>query len=351
MIKRWSQIIFATLTASLIALAGCGGGQSVDGGSVQSEGASGGSGGEAKGEKIVLKVGHIFAADHAWQKALEGLSKDVAEATNGMVEIQAYPSSQLGGDREVAEGLQLGTVEMGLFGTGALQVLDKRLIVEELPYAWPTREKAYAAVDGKLGEALAKILAEKDIIALSWWESGYRHITNSVRPIEKPEDLQGIKLRVPEAELRIDTFKELGALPTPLAFSEVFTSLQQNVVDGQENPLATIYSSKFYEVQKHLALSGHIWGSAVLAISKSAWDKIPADYQKVILEKADIWKEKEREMIRKSDEELLAKLEQAGMQITRPDTAAFQQKVLPVWSKYESEFGKELVDIIREYSK
>lgn len=300
--------------------------------------------------ETTLKVGHVFAADHPWQVALEGLSKDVAEATDGEVIIEVYPSSQLGGDREVAEGLGLGTIEMGLFGTGALQVLDKRLIVEELPYAWPTRETAYAALDGELGDALTDILAEHDIQTISWWESGYRHITNSVKPIETPADLEGIKLRVPEAELRLDTFRELGAQPTPMAFSEVFTSLQQNVVDGQENPLATIYASKFHEVQDHLALSGHIWGSGVLTISSDAWDGLTEEQRQILMEKAAIWRDKERKMIRESDEKVLAKLEEAGMQITRPDSAAFQEAVQPVWTKYEDVFGKDLLDLVRKYS-
>lgn len=301
--------------------------------------------------KTTLKVGHVFAANHPWQIALNGMAKDVSEATNGEVVIQVYSSAQLGGDREVAEGLGLGTIEMGLFGTGALQVLDKRLIVEELPYAWPTREHAYRAVDGKLGEALADVLKEKKITTLSWWESGYRHITNSERPIESPEDLKGIKLRVPEAELRIDTFRQLGALPTPMAFSEVFTGLQQRVVDGQENPLATIHASKFYEVQKHLALSGHIWGSAVLTISDRAWNRLTEEQQKIMKDAAEKWKIEERRMIAESDDKLLAELEAAGMQITRPDAAAFQQAVAPIWTQYEAEFGRELIDIVREYSQ
>ena len=301
--------------------------------------------------QTTLKVGHVFAADHPWQIALNGMAQDVSEATNGEVVIEVYPAAQLGGDREMAEGLGLGTIEMGLFGTGALQVLDKRLIVEELPYAWPTREHAYRALDGKLGEALADVLREKNITTLSWWESGYRHITNSVRPIETPEDLQGIKLRVPEAELRVDTFRQLGALPTPMAFSEVFTALQQGAVDGQENPLATIHASKFYEVQDHLALSGHIWGSAVLTISDRAWNRLSEEQQKLLQEAAEKWKIEERQMIVESDEQLLTELEAAGVQITRPDAAAFQEAVAPIWDQYEAEFGRELVDLVREYSQ
>lgn len=301
--------------------------------------------------KITLKAGHISAVGHPWHEALVGMAEDVKEGTDGEVIIQVYPSSQLGGEREMAQGLGLGVLEMGLFGTGALQALDKRLIIEELPYAWPTREHAYRALDGKLGEALAEVLAEQKITTLSWWESGYRHITNSVRPIESPEDLKGIKLRVPEAEMRIDTFKIMGALPTPMPFSEVFSGLQQKVVDGQENPLATIDASKFYEVQDHLALSGHIWGSAVLTIATATWDKLSDEHKKVIEDAAEKWKLKEREMIAKSDSESLEKMKAAGIQVTEPDPAQFQAAVQPVWEKYESTFGAELMDLVREYAQ
>lgn len=301
--------------------------------------------------KITLKAGHISAVDHPWHKALVGMAEDVKTATDGEVIIQVYPSSQLGGEREMAQGLGLGVLEMGLFGTGALQALDKRLIIEELPYAWPTREHAYRALDGKLGDALSEVLAGLKITTLSWWESGYRHITNSVRPINTPEDLKGIKLRVPEAEMRIDTFKVMGALPTPMPFSEVFSGLQQKVVDGQENPLATIYASKFYEVQDHLALSGHIWGSAVLTISTSAWNRLSPEQQKIIQDTAEKWKLKEREMIAKSDGEALEKIKAAGVAVTEPDPVQFQQAVQSVWDKYEDTFGKELMDLVREYAK
>lgn len=301
--------------------------------------------------KVTLKVGHISAVDHPWHQALIGMAEDVNQGTNGEVIMQIYPSSQLGGEREMAQGLGLGVLEMGLFGTGALQALDKRLIIEELPYAWPTREHAYRALDGKLGEALSEVLEKQKITTLSWWESGYRHITNSVRPIEIPEDLKGIKLRVPEAEMRIDTFEILGALPTPMPFSEVFSGLQQKVADGQENPLSTIDASKFYEVQDHLALSGHIWGSAVLTIATDTWNKLSDEHKKVIQDSAEKWKLKEREMIAQSDTTALEKMKAAGVRVTHPDPAKFQQAVQPVWEKHEATFGPELMVLVKEYSQ
>ena len=297
-----------------------------------------------------LKVAHVFAPDHPWEIGLRGLAEDVKKASEGRLIIETFPSSQLGGDRDVAEGLQLGSIEMGLFGTGALQVLDPRMIIEELPYAWPTREHAYKALDGQLGEALLKIIAEKGIIGISWWESGYRHITNSRRPINTVDDLSGLKLRVPEARMRIDTFKLLGASPTPMAFSEVFTGLQQRVVDGQENPLATIWASRFYEVQEHLALSKHIWGSGLLAVSKHTWQVLPDDLKKILVTHAENWKEKNRKMIAKGDDEFLAKLKETGIKVTEPDTAPFQKAVQPLYAEYEKVFGKDLMDLVRKYS-
>ena len=304
---------------------------------------------EAKA-KYVLKVGHVFTSSHPWQKALEGMASDVAEATNGEVEIRVFPSSQLGGDRDMAEGLQMGSIEMALIGTGALQSLDKVMIVEELPYAWGKRENAYKALDGELGEILKDRMKSKGIIGLSFWASGYRHITNNVRPINTVDDLKGLKLRVPEAEMRIDTFKELGTLPTPLAFSEVFTALQQRVVDGQENPLATIYSSKFFEVQKYLCISRHIWGSAFLAISEKTWNNLPEEYRTIISDKAEVWKEKERQMIVDSEKSILEDLKAKGMVVTEPELGIFKEKVAPVWTKYESVFGKDIIDVVRKYS-
>lgn len=301
-------------------------------------------------ETFSFKVGHVFASDHPWQINLEGFAEDVYEATDGAVEINAYSDASLGGDRDVAEGLSLGTVEMGLFGTGALQAIDKRMIIEELPYAWEEREQAYAAMDGELGAALDEVMADYGIIGLAYWESGYRHITNSERPIEKVADLEGMALRVPEAEMRIDTFEELGALPTPMAFGELFTALQQGVVHGQENPLPTIYTSRFHEVQDYLSLSYHIWGSGYLAISEQSWNALPEEYQEIIMEKAAIWGEKCREDIRESDAMYLEMLEDEGMQINETDFEEFQEAVQPVWDKYEQEFGEELMDLVRKYT-
>lgn len=303
-----------------------------------------------KSEKHVLRLGHTFAPEHPFSVCLDGMAKDIKEATQGAVEIQVFPSAQLGSEIDVANSLKMGSVDMGLFGTAILHPLDVRMSIEELPYAWPKRENAYAALDGDLGKALDKLMEKHGIVGLSWWEAGYRQTTNNKKPITSVEDFKGLKIRVPNNAMRIDTFKLLGAEPAPITFAEVFTALQQGAIDGQENPLATIQSSKLYEVQKYLALTNHIWGSGYLAISKKAWDELSADQQKIVREKAQIWRDKERNMIRESEGKILADLKKAGMQVTEPDYKAFQAAEKPLWDKYEATFGKEYMDMVKKYS-
>ncbi|MEN6412915.1 MAG: DctP family TRAP transporter solute-binding subunit [Veillonellales bacterium] len=334
-VKKFKKlgILLLMLIFSLTFLAGCGNDKTA-----------------GSNQKHVLKVGHPLAADHPWTVCLEGMAKDVKEATNGEVEIQVFPSSQLGSELDVANGLKMGTIEMGLFGTASLNPLDKRMAIEELPYAWPKRENAYAALDGELGEALNKIMEKQGIIGLSWWEAGYRQTTNSKKPINSVEDFRGLKIRVPNNDMRIDTFKLLGAEPTPISFAEVFTALQQGAVDGQENPLITIQSSKLYEVQKYLTLTNHIWGSGYLAISKQAWDELSPEQQKIVKEKAQIWRDKERQMIKDGEAKSVDELKKSGMQVTEPNFQEFKDAEKPVWDKYEAIFGKDLMDLVKKYS-
>lgn len=296
-----------------------------------------------------IKIGHVLNTDHSWHTCLLGFAEDVKKATNGRVEIQVYPSSQLGSEKDMIEGLTLQTVNGGLIGGGSFQTLDPKFGIEALPYAWPTHESAYRALDGELGKRLLDILAKKGIVGLAWWENGFRHITNNKRPIVKPEDLAGLKIRVTPDKMRLDTFKILGASPMPVNFGELYTALQQGVVDGQENPFAIIYSSAFYEVQKYLSLSGHIWGSALLCVNSSVWNQISPEDQKTILKLAAKWRDEQRRLTVKQEGEFLAKLKEKGMKVNEVDKAAFKKAVQPVWASYEEVFGKDLLDLVRKY--
>ncbi len=295
-----------------------------------------------------FRLGHVLPATHPYGVVMEQFAKAVEKDSGGRIKIQVVHAGALGGDREMGEQIRLGALEMGLIHTTVLG-LDRRLEIEELPFAWARREQAYAALDGELGAKLLDILAGKGIKGLAWYENGYRHLTNNARPIRKPEDLKGLKIRMAELKMRIDTFKLLGANPIPMAFPELFTALQQGTVDGQENPLAIISSAKFYEVQKYLSLSGHIWGSVLLMINKGIWEKLPADLQQVLARDAVKYRDVERKMIQDSDAKLVNQLK-GKMQINEVDKAAFRKAVQPIYDSYRSVFGEDLMKLVEKYS-
>ena len=298
-----------------------------------------------------IKIGHVLNTDHSWHKNLAGFANDVKKETEGRVTIQLYPSGQLGNEKDMVEGLTFGTVDGGLIGGGSFQSIDPKFGIEALPYAWPTHEAAYKAFDGKLGKYLFDLLGKKGIVGLAWWENGFRHITNNKKPVVKPEYLKGLKLRVTPDKMRLDTFKLLGAAPMAINFGELYSALQQGVVDGQENPYAIIYSNAFNEVQKYLSKSGHIWGSAVLCVNSDVWNKLSVKDKETVRKLAQKWCAAQRKETIKEENEFLDKLKAKGMKVNDVDKAAFQKAVQPVWKSYESTFGKELMDMVHEYGK
>ncbi len=296
-----------------------------------------------------IKLGHVLAASHSWHKAAEGFAAEVKDKTAGRVNFILFPSGQLGNEKTMLEGIQIGSQGAAIIGSGSLQPVDARFGVVELPYTWNTAAQAYKAYDGELGAALEKIADAKGLVLLSWWENGYRHMTNNRGPINTVADLKGLKTRVTPDKMRLDTFTVLGANPAPLAFGELYSALQQKVFDAQENPLSIIYTSSFFEVQKYLSLTGHVWSPASLVISKAAWNRISPDDQKVIKAAADHWRDEQRRMISESDKDYLAQLQAKGMQINEVDKAPFAAAVAPVWATYEVTFGPELMALVRKY--
>ncbi|WP_088744108.1 DctP family TRAP transporter solute-binding subunit [Cobetia sp. QF-1] len=298
-----------------------------------------------------IKLGHVLAPTHSWNIAAKGFAKDVAEATDGRVNFQVFPSGQLGNEKTVVEGMQIGSVPAGVIGCGSFQPLDARFGIVELPYSWPDREHAYAAYDGKLGDALEALADEHNMKILSWWENGFRHVTNNRGPITSPEDLAGLKIRVTPDKMRLDTFTALGASPAPLSFGELYSALQQGVFDAQENPLAIIYSSSFSEVQDYVSLTGHVWAPACLTMSNFSWNQLSTDDQTAVQQSADVWRDKQRAMTQLDDAELVAKLEAAGMKVNEVDTAPFNAQVQGVWAEYADVFGPELMGLVEQYRK
>lgn len=216
--------------------------------------------GSTAAEPVTMKLGLSFADSHLITQELYAMSDAVKERTNGGINIEIYADSLLGKETEMYEQLYMGTIDMALETIAFQSTTHPELTIEDLPYMFATREDGYKALDGGYGDKINEIIAsDGQIRNLGFMELGYRHMTNNVRPINTPDDMKGIKFRTTTSDLRLAVFEALGAQPVSMSFSEVFTGLQQNVIDGQESPLSTIDSSSFAEVQKYLSLTGHFW--------------------------------------------------------------------------------------------
>jgi len=305
--------------------------------------------------KFVLKLGHIANEKQPYHEAAVKFAEMVKERTKGNVQIQVFPNSQLGGQRDLLEGLQLGILDITLSSTAVLANFIPQCQVMDLPFIFVSKAHVYAVADGPLAKEIYKNAEAKGMKVIGTWENGFRHITNNVRPIVTPADMKGIKIRVMENPLYIDMFKALGANPTPMAMGEVFTALQQKTVDAQENPLGQIFASRFYEVQKYLTLDGHTYSPEPVVFSLATWNKLPKQYQKIIQQASDEAREWNRNRTTEMDVKFLADMKAKGLEVTeltKEQKSAFQKAMGPVYEKYYNIIGKELINkVINTKSK
>lgn len=295
----------------------------------------------------VIRMGHVGFPGSLIALQNDEYAKRVNEALKGKVEIKVFHSSQLGTDEEMLKGIKVGVLEMFQPST-IMSTVDPKYGVFEMPYLFKDRVHVKrVAEDPQVQEALFGPLPEKGLRLLGVWENGFRVITNNVRPIVKPEDLKGIKLRVPSGVWRVKMFRAYGANPTPLAYSEVFAALQAGVMDGQENPFAQISGGKFYEVQKYLSLSDHVYTPSYAVISERFWKTLPADVQQVLAKTAVEVGDFGRKEGARMDKELMEKM-QKSLKINEVDKDAFVKASKAVYEEFTKEVkgGKELVDRI-----
>ena len=302
--------------------------------------------GNCQDKPISLKLGHAVSSEHPYHLGAMKFSELVANRTKGRVKIDVHPSTQLGNERDMVEGLQLGTIDLVVTSTGPVGGFVPKMFVVDLPFLFRDREHAYKVLDGPIGKELLTALSARSIKGLAFWENGFRQITNNLRPITKPEDLRGIKIRTMENKIHIASFKAFGASPTPVAWGEVYTALQQKTIDAQENPIAIIYHQKIYEVQKYLSLTGHFYSPALLLMSEKAFTALPKDAQKVMAETAYECATYERNLLRDSEVNQIAELKSKGMQVNTPDKKPFRDAAAPVYKEFGAQFGKDMVDKI-----
>lgn len=302
-------------------------------------------------KKINLKVGHVLAPNHPYQVALEKFSEIVNENSDGRINIDVFHSSSLGGEREMIEGLQMGTLDMTLVSTAPLAGFNNSFLVFDLPFIFQDKESAYKVLDGEIGAEIMDSLEDVGIKGLSYWENGFRHITNSGGPVVLPEDMKGKKVRTMENKIHMDSFRTVGADPTPMAFGELFTALQQKTVDAQENPIPIIFTSNFFEVQKYLSLTGHFYAAAPLLISKHVWDSLDESDQELLYEASIQARDFERELIAEMDNNYIETLNEKGMLIDEIDKDVWKDAMAPVYSKYEKEIGAEMIQKVSDAQK
>ena len=301
----------------------------------------------ARAAEYTFRVAFIGPESHGQFISLnEKFKADVEKKTDGRVAVEIYPNAQLGSDRQAIEGVSIGTIEMSASGGSALLPLDDRLKIMDLPFLFKSSEVAHQAYDQFLTEEFNKILEPHDLIILYAAELGFRHITNNRQPIHKPDDLKGLKIRTMENPLHVESFKLLGSNPTPVAFSELYTALQQGTVDAQENPISVISTGKFYEVQKYLSLTGHIYSPTVLLVNKTYWESLPEDIRSIlngILKETQAF---ERDVLIKQNIAAVDELRGKGVQVndlTSEEKQVFFDRCKPVYDAYVEKYGDSLL--------
>ena len=305
--------------------------------------------------EYTIKVGSIVSETHADMIAMKKVFVPAIEnGSKGKIKVELYPNAQLGGDREMSEAVQMGTLTMAIPSTSALAGFDKRIQALDLPYLFTTRENAFKAVDGILGSKLNAIMAAKGIDILGYQENGFRHVTNNKRPIKSPADLKGLKIRTMENPMHIAFFKELGANPTPMSWGELYTALQQGTVDAQENPYAMIDDGKFYEVQKYVSETGHVFSFEVLIANKKFIDKLPADLRTLVLKAAKDATIQQRKNMQKEESVFKAKVIKAGMKantLSAADKKPFVAATAKVYKQFEKDLGPDLMAVVKQVQK
>ena len=306
--------------------------------------------GEITGEKMSIS---LFAGSLPENMPVGGALKVMAEYINtysdGTIEALAFFDTALGDATSMVQGLQQGTIDIGVAGTAYFSGLVPEIEVFQLPFLFEDLEAARTAAAGPAAEQINHMFEDKGIVGLSVWENGFRELTNNVRPVSTPDDMKGIKMRTLPAEVQVATWSAMGALPTSIDASELYTALQQGTVSAQDNPLHEIVSRKFYEVQPYVTMTDAVYMPLYMGMSKKTWDRMSESQRALIQEAADVAREKQLELTDEAQAEAMQTLIDYGCEVVEdPDKAAFREKALPTWTLFSDQYGTELVELLQE---
>jgi tripartite ATP-independent transporter DctP family solute receptor len=290
----------------------------------------------AEASTVQMKLGHFAAESHPGNLAVKMFIEAVEKRTNGAIKIANFPNNALGSPPEVLEQNILGAVDMSLPTQGQLGKYSKKFNCVMLPFLYENYAHADKVLDGPFIKWAAPDLDKAGLVFLSNWEWGFRNLTNSKRPVNKPEDAKGLKIRTPPELPTQAAMEALGAVVTTISFSELQMALKQGVVDGQENPIAVIYANKLYETQKYLTMTGHNYNTMVHVISKKVWDKLTPDQQKIIKEESVKAGNYMRTAVRDGEAEQIAELKKLGVEVSSPDKAPFKKLMGPAYDRMKA---------------
>lgn len=297
-----------------------------------------------------MKISISVAQNSHQGIAIDTFAKEVETRTKGRYKIQAFYSGSLGGERESIEAVQLGTQELTFSSTGPVPNFVPEARILDIPFLFRDKAHARAVLDGPIGVEMLGKFDSKGFKALAWGENGVRHMTNSKRSVNAPDDLKGLKMRTMENPVHVAAYKGFGIITTPMAFPEVFTALQQGTVDGQENPLSVIMAAKFDQVQKHLTLTGHVYSPAIFLMNKANFDKLSAEDKGHFLEAAKVAVKANRARVDEDDAKGVAELRSKGMNVVENvDKGKFVSALSPVYAEFEKQFGKANIERIRNF--
>ncbi|NYB72766.1 DctP family TRAP transporter solute-binding subunit [Sedimentibacter hydroxybenzoicus DSM 7310] len=303
-----------------------------------------------KEEVLEIKVGHGVAETTAMHQGWLKFKELVEQKSDGKIIVKIFPNQQLGGDRELVEAVQLGNVTMTSPSTAPLAAFDPAFFVLDIPFLFSDRDMVYEVLDSQVGQSLLDTLKEYNIKGLGYWENGFRNFTNSKLPVRSPQELSGIKVRTMENEIHMKAWSLLGANPTPMAFGELYTALQQKTVDAQENPFELIYATKFQEVQKYITKTQHIYSAYIPLMNNEFFNNLSTEYQEIIMDSIKEATAEQRQIAGKNDVEFEEKMRSTNevIDLSSDEKQAFRNEMAPVLDLVKTKAGEDMVSAFTE---
>lgn len=328
--------LFAVIISLLLVISACGKGEKQSGSKDDSE------------KAYTFQVGHVVTTDHSYHLALEKFAEEVDKNSDGKIKIEIFPSGQLGNERDLVEGLTMGTIDMALSNSGNLASFIDSYQVFDLPFLFRDNEHAHKVLDGEIGQNALNSLNEIGIQGLANWENGFFSLWNSKRAIENPEDFKGLKIRANDNPIHIDSYDALGASAITMGWGEVYTAIQNGTVDGVSVSIPSMYTAKIQEVAPYISTSSEFYVTVILMMNKNKFDNLPEDLQKVLVEAAQEVTSYQREINADMEKEFIEDLKENGFEVTHPDKQKMKDASWqPVYDKYAEDLGKDIIDSIQ----